>query len=101
MSETRRRFIGLLGVAPMAAVLAPRIASAQAASCYSPDALSWSEKSTRRAVGFVDQAPDPAKRCGTCAFFVAAQNGCGKCQILSGGPVPAQAYCTSYAPKAK
>jgi hypothetical protein len=100
MSETRRRFIGLLGAAPIAALLAPRHALAQAASCYSPSALSSSEKSMRRTVSFVDKAPDPAKRCGTCAFFVAAQNGCGKCQILGGGPTSAQSYCTSYAPKA-
>lgn len=101
MSETRRRFIGRLGAAPVVVLLAPRMASAQGAACYSPNALSWSEKSMRRAVGFVDQSGDPAKRCGTCTFFVAAQNGCGKCQILSGAPTPAHAYCTSYAPKAK
>ncbi len=99
MIETRRRFLGALGLAPVAILLSPRDASAQAAACYSPEALSRSEKSMRRAVGFVDPAPNPAKRCGTCAFFTDARGSCGKCQILSGGPVAASAYCTSYAAK--
>ena len=101
MSETRRRFIGLLGLAPIAALLTTRDAFAQASACYTPDALSPSQKSMRRSLGFADPAPDAAKRCGTCAFFTEAQNACGKCQILSGGPVPASAFCTSYAPRGK
>lgn len=99
MFETRRRFLGFLTLAPVAALLSSREAFAQTAACYAPDALSRSEKSMRRAVGFVDPAPNPAKRCGTCAFFTDARNGCGKCQILSGGPVAATAFCTSYAAK--
>lgn len=99
MFETRRRFLGFLGLAPVAALLVPRDAFAQTTGCYAPDALSLSEKSMRRAVGFVDPAPDPAKRCGTCAFFTDVQKDCGKCQILSGGPTTASAFCTSYAAK--
>ena len=99
MNETRRRFIALAGLAPIAA-LGARQAFAQAKpACYDPATLSLSQKNMRRSVGFVDPAPDATKRCGVCAFFVATQGGCGTCQILSGGPTAQSAYCTSFAPK--
>ena len=69
-------------------------------ACYDLAALPLAQKNLRRSVGFVDPAPDQAKRCGTCAFYVATRNGCGTCQILSGGPTAQSAYCTSFAPKA-
>lgn len=99
MNETRRRFIALTGLAPIA-VLGARQAFAQAKPvCYDMNTLSMTQKNLRRAVEFVDPAPDPAKRCGVCAFFVAKQDGCGTCQILSGGPTAPGAYCASFAPK--
>lgn len=99
MSESRRRFLALAGLAPVA-LLASRQSFAQAGTaCYDMSKLPLSQKSLRKAVNFVDPSPDQAKRCGTCAFFVATKDGCGTCQILSGGPVAQSAYCTSYAPK--
>ena len=101
MNENRRRFIALAGLAPVA-LLGARQSFAQAkAACYDPNALPLAQKNMRRSLGFVDPAPDPAKRCGGCAFFVASQNGCGTCQILSGGPTAQTAYCNSFAPKPK
>lgn len=99
MNETRRRFIALAGLAPLAALGARQAFAQTGPACYDPNAMSLSQKNMRRSVGFVDPAPDPAKRCGVCAFFVAKQGGCGTCQILSGGPVAQSAYCTSFAPK--
>jgi hypothetical protein len=99
MSESRRRFLAFAGLAPVA-LLGARETFAQAASaCYDMSKLPLSQKSLRKAVNFVDPSPDKTKRCGTCAFFVATKDGCGTCQILSGGPVAQSAYCTSYAPK--
>jgi len=99
MNENRRRFIALAGLAPVA-ILGARHAFAQTTpGCFDPNKLSLAQKNMRRSVSYVDPAPDPAKRCGTCAFFMAKQGGCGSCQILSGGPVAQSAYCTSYAPK--
>jgi hypothetical protein len=99
MDETRRRFIALASLAPIAA-LGARQAFAQAKPvCYDMNTLSMSQKNMRRTLGFVDPAPDASKRCGVCAFFVATQGGCGACQILSGGPTAQSAYCTSFAPK--
>lgn len=99
MNETRRRSIALAGLAPIAA-LGARQAFAQAKPvCYDLSTMSLSQKNMRRSVGFVDPAPDPAKRCGVCAFFAATQGGCGSCQILSGGPTAQTAFCSSFAPK--
>lgn len=99
MDKTRRSLIAFAGLAPVA-LLGARQAFAQGnAACYDPNKLSLAQKNMRRTLGFVDPAPTPAKRCGTCAFFTPTQNGCGGCQMLSGGPVPQTAYCTSYAPK--
>jgi len=99
MINTRRRFLALFGLAPVV-LLASRQAMAQAgAVCYDMSKLPLSQKSLRKAVGFVDPSPNPAKNCGNCAFFVATKDGCGTCQILSGGPTSQTAYCTSYAPK--
>ena len=99
MNETRRRFIALAGMAPIAA-LGARQAFAQAKPiCYDMNTLSLSQKNMRRSVGFVDPAPDATKRCGVCAFFVATQGGCGNCQILSGGPTAQSAFCSSFAAK--
>lgn len=100
MIESRRRFLAIAGLAPVA-LLGARDSFAQAKSaCYDMSTMSLAQKNMRRSVGFVDPAPDAAKRCGTCAFFVAKPDGCGTCQILSGGPVAPTAVCTSFAPKA-
>ena len=99
MDNSRRSFIALAGLTPVA-LLGARQAFAQAQpACVNPNALSLAQKSLRRSVGYVEPSPHGDKRCGLCAFFVAAQNGCGTCQILSGGPVAQNAYCTSFAPK--
>ncbi len=57
MNETRRRFIALAGLAPIAA-LGARQAFAQAKpACYDLNTLPFSQKNMRRSVGFVDPAP--------------------------------------------
>ena len=101
MSESRRRFLALAGLAPVALLGARQGFAQSAPACYDLNKLPLSQKSLRRSMDFVDPSPDAAKRCGTCAFFMATQGGCGTCQILSGGPVAQSAYCTSYAPKPK
>ena len=101
MNQTRRRILAAAGLAPIA-LLGARQALAQAepgGACYDLAKLPLSQRNMRRSVSFVDPAPDATKRCGTCAFFVATQGSCGTCQIFSGGPTAASAYCTSYAPK--
>lgn len=96
--------LGLARAAPLALLgLSSGAGAADAPACFDPEALPASAKSLRKALGFVTPAPDPAKACGGCAFFVAGgQNdkaGCGTCGLLSGGPVTAKSWCRSWARK--
>jgi hypothetical protein len=92
---TRRRLLGLALAAP-AAALAGAAAAAEGA-CVDLDALTSGQRSMRETLNFKLQSDD-ARHCGACAFFTAADGGCGNCQIL-GGPVPATGRCDSWAQK--
>lgn len=98
-TSDRRRFLMLAASAPLAALGLG--ATAQAAACYDPTALPVSQKSRRRALGYVDTSTDPVKKCGACAFFTATTPSCGKCALFSGGPVEAGGVCKSFAPRGK
>ncbi len=100
MADTRRAFLALMGLAPMAFVVVGQADAAEPAACYDPDKLPLSQKSRRRANDYVDTSPDPAKHCGICSFFTAATPGCGNCQIV-GGAVNAGAVCSSFATRTK
>lgn len=102
MTKSRRQFLvqAGLGLAAAAAAGAARAAgTAPAASCQDPASLSLSQRSRRRAVSYVEPAPDTAKACGLCAFFTASEAGCGTCQMLGGGIVSAKGLCNSFAPR--
>jgi len=68
------------------------------AACADPEKMSPSEKSLRDAQHYVERSPDPAKVCGGCAFFSAAEGAgdCGRCQIFN-GPANAKGHCGSWA----
>ena len=101
MKPSRRNFLALAAGAPLALLAAGRTRAADAPACYDPAALPFSQKSQRRSLGYLEVSADPKKHCGACAFFTAAaQGGCGTCQLLSGGPVRADAVCGSFAAKA-
>lgn len=70
-------------------------AAAQGA-CVDLAALSSGQKSMRTSLNFKMVSDDPNRRCGGCAFYTAAEGACGKCQLFSGGPVPAQGRCDSW-----
>jgi hypothetical protein len=92
---TRRTLLGLALAAPVAVFAAPALADG---ACVDLDALPSGQKSMRQALNFKLVSDDPAKRCGGCSFYTAAQGDCGKCQIFS-GPVPATGRCDSWAAK--
>ncbi|WP_395337340.1 high-potential iron-sulfur protein [Novosphingobium sp. BL-8H] len=101
MTATRRHFLRQVfgfGAVAMAGLVAAR-AQAQGAACYDPATLPYTQKSRRRALGYLDAAPAGNRRCGLCAFFTASAPGCGACQMLSGGPVNDGAVCNSFAAK--
>lgn len=98
MDSTRRTFLTLAGMAPLVAIGGARAMAADAA-CYDPTALPLQQRNRRRSIAFVETAPDPARRCGTCTFFKPGGGECGTCDMLGGGPVTARGYCASFAPK--
>jgi hypothetical protein len=91
---TRRTILGLAAIAPLAIAV-----QAHAAPCADPAALSAAQKSMRKSLGFKSPAPDAAKACSTCAFFTGKGVDCGPCALLSGGVVPANGVCDSWAKK--
>lgn len=98
MDTTRRRFLALAGMAPVA-WLAADSARAADAVCYDPATLPLSQKNRRRSIGYVEASADATRRCAGCAFFTATAGTCGTCQMLSGGAVKAGAVCNSFAPR--
>lgn len=99
MTHSRRNFIAFAGALPFAA-FAARSAHAADAACYNPATLPFSQRNRRRSIGYVELSSNPKQRCGLCAFFKSEAGDCGTCEILSGGPVTAKSYCTSFAAKA-
>lgn len=103
MDNSRRSFLAIAGLAPLAIAAAARAQTnppPAPAACFDPAALPLSQKNRRRSLGYVDPAPQPGRNCGACSFFTATQGGCGTCMILTGGTVGATAVCTSFAAKA-
>lgn len=93
---TRRALLMLAIAAPAAGFAA---SAAAEGACVDLDALPSSQKSMRASLGFRMASEDPKRHCSGCAFFTAAAPGCGKCQLLSGGAVPADGRCDSWAPR--
>ena len=100
MSSSRRDFLVRAGLTAALAVSATR-AAAQGAACADPAELSLAQRSQRRALNYIEPAPDPKRHCGICAFFAATAGGCGSCQLMSGGPVSASGVCNSFAAKGR
>jgi hypothetical protein len=69
--------------------------------CADPNAMTDSELSTRKGVGYVETSPNPAQVCGGCSFFHAGAAGsaCGTCDVLSGAPVNNHGHCNSWSAK--
>lgn len=100
MTIDRRRFLNLAVTAGAAAGAAIGGTKALAAVCYDPATLPLSQKNRRRSLGYLDVAADPARRCMGCAFFTAAEEGCGKCAMLS-ATVNSGASCNSFVQRPK
>ena len=98
--KARRQVLGLAAASPLILLgLASASKAADPAACFDLDTLPASQQSLRRSLNFKPQSPDPKKHCGICAFFTAADGGCGKCALLSGGPVSFNSVCDSWAAK--
>jgi hypothetical protein len=98
MYKSRRQFLVIAGLAPVALLMVGN-AHAEGAACYDPANASLADKNRRRSLGYVDASGDEKRRCGHCAFFTATQGACGTCQLMTGAPVVATGVCKSFAPK--
>ena len=98
MDKNRRQFLAIAGLVPIIAITA-KAASAAEPVCYDPAAIPLTQRNRRRAISFVEQSSDPARRCGVCAFFHAQTGECGTCDMLGRGQVTARGVCTAFAKK--
>ena len=95
----RRRLCALATAAPLLLLGLGSTATAAETACFNPQALPASQKRMRATLGFKPLSPDPKRKCGSCTFFAPSGGGCGKCALLSGGPVAAASVCDSWAAK--
>jgi hypothetical protein len=74
------------------------------ADCSDLSDLSDAEKKQREqmvgSLNYVEESPQAEKNCANCSLYQQEQygSGCGGCQLFP-GPVNAQGYCDSWAPK--
>ncbi len=100
MSHLSRRQFALAAGAALG--LAPFLAACEtpvhAAECASYDTLTPDELQSRQALAYVDETPQPAKRCDNCRFYRRPTGGsaCGGCELFA-GPVAPGGYCTAWA----
>lgn len=66
--------------------------------CDDTTGLAPAEIEARKALGYVDASPEPAKLCTNCQQYVPGTQ-CGTCKVLKGGVHP-NGYCKSWAAKA-
>jgi uncharacterized protein (DUF1501 family) len=99
MNTSRRHFLTLTGLAPLALVGFSSARADAPAACYDPATLPLSQKSRRRSLGYAEASVDPAKHCSACAFFTGTSAGCGTCAMLTGGAVNGGGVCNSFAAK--
>ena len=98
MNHSRRRVLQAAAAAPVI-LLGGTVLAASSAACFDLDSMPAGDKSLRTSLGFKAQSTDSNKRCGTCAFFTPSAGDCGKCTLLSGGPVSLTSVCDSWAGK--
>lgn len=68
--------------------------------CNDYSGLSEAEIKKRTSLGYVKKSPVANKHCDNCNLWLppAGEEKCGICQLFK-GPVPAEAYCTYWAPR--
>jgi hypothetical protein len=97
--DRRNVLVGIAVGVPML-VFGGTASTTELASCVNLDALSSSQRSLRKSLGFQLVSDDPKRLCVQCAFYKpGAVGGCGACTMFSGGPVTAKGRCNSWSPR--
>jgi High potential iron-sulfur protein len=100
MKTSRRNMLRASAAAPLLLLgLATSARAADAVACFDLDSMPSSQKNLRKSLGFKPQSTDPKKHCGICNFFTPSEGDCGKCTLLSGGPVSTGSVCNSWVAK--
>lgn len=97
---TRRQMIergAVLGLVVLGAPAALTACGGGGPDCSNPPGMTDEQRAQRRALSYVDQAPNPAQRCEVCNFFTAPASAgqCGGC-TLNLGAVNPSGYCSSF-----
>jgi High potential iron-sulfur protein len=99
VNGARRKVVGIAIMPLLLIGLGSRAGAADPAACFDLESLPASQQRLRRSLGFRLAGADDQQHCGTCAFFIASDGGCGKCEMLSGGIVSTANVCESWAAK--
>ncbi len=94
---TRRQFNKLLGTG--IAAIPASVLIAQLPSQAEDLPLVDPESATAKQLQYAAVTPDEGKRCDGCLLYAAADDEKGKCSIFPANLVPAEAWCSAYAPK--
>jgi hypothetical protein len=99
---SRRRLLGRVVTASVGATaFSVAAAAARAAGvkmCADLEAMDSGAKSMRTSLNYTEKSTDADKTCRVCAFFQAASEGCGTCQIFN-GPANPLGHCDSWSQK--
>ena len=94
---SRRRALRLFVVGAFAAPVL--VACTKTLTCDDVSSLPTADATARAAFEYKDAAPDPAKTCTGCVFFVTAgEAACGSCKLVK-GPIHPKGTCKSWAAK--
>ncbi|MEL6548141.1 MAG: high-potential iron-sulfur protein, partial [Myxococcota bacterium] len=79
----------------------PKAEPTAAAGDCGTEGIDDASKTMRTTLKYVEKSPEEGKVCSGCAQYKAPEGGaaCGGCNLFT-GPVNANGYCISYAPKA-
>jgi hypothetical protein len=90
----------VLAAAPLTAAIAACSKDQKPFTCTDTTGLTPDELAARKALEYVDTAPDPNKDCSKCQQYVAAAEAgkCGTCKVMK-GPVHPRGYCKAFAAK--
>jgi hypothetical protein len=98
---TRRDALARVAGLPLAVVIGAELtACARGPKCDDTSSLSPDDARMRSEIAaYVEQAPDPAKKCSLCIQFVpAGKDACGTCKVVK-GPINPNGYCKLFQPK--
>ena len=99
MNKTRRSFLCALGTGVIAIPLGTLTSQGIALAAETPKLDP--EDPAAKALEYVHESPDAAKRCDGCQFYTGATNAeWGPCAIFSGKLVSAKGLCKSWYAKA-